>query len=115
MKRYLVNVNSYQGISPFWDDTHCRKTWSIMSFSMTTCFPKELEKENCTLLSSSYNGIEVNEFYVNIKTETRDFAKIAFIDKCTGRFNLSVYYQINRKDFKRVILPDEIPTKNTSF
>ena len=115
MKRYLVNVNSYQGISPFWDDTHCRKTWSIMSFSMTTCFPKEPEEENCTVLSSSYNVIEANELYVNIKTETRDFAKIAFIDKCTGRFNLSVYYQINRKDFKRVILPDEIPTKNKSF
>ena len=78
-------------------------------------FPKEPEEENCTVLSSSYNVIAVNELYVNIKTETRDFAKITSIDKCTGRFNLSVYYQINRKDFKRVILPDEIPTKNRSF
>ena len=53
MKRYLVDVNSYQGISPFWDDTHCQKTWSIMSASMNTCFPKEPEEENCTILSSS--------------------------------------------------------------
>ena len=53
--------------------------------------------------------------YVNIKTETRDCSKIKFIDKCTGRFHLSAYYQINGKDFKRIILPDEIPTKNTSF
>ena len=60
MKRYLVDVNGYQGISPFWDYTHYRETWSIMSSSMFTCFPKELEKENCTVLSSSYNVRKAN-------------------------------------------------------
>ena len=33
------------------------------------------------------------------------------VSSCTGKFSLLVHYEINRKDSKCVILPDEIPKK----
>ena len=115
VKKYLLDLKGYEGITSFLDDIHCLRTWSITNSGMTTCLSKDTEEENCTVLSVSYNVSEAKELYVNIKTETRDCTSINFIDKCTDKFNLSVHYQINENDFKRVILPDEIPTKNTNF
>ena len=104
-KKYLMNWKGYQGISSFWHINQCPSFWSVRTDGITACFPKKLEEENCILLSLSYNISEAKEVYVNIKTETRDCAKNIFY-KCTGKFNLSVHYQINENDFKRVILPN---------
>ena len=45
---------------------------------------------------------------MNIRTETRNCTDVENVFNCTGKFNLSVNYPI-KNDFKRVILPDEIP------
>lgn len=48
---------------------------------------------------------------MNIRTETKRCANLedAINFNCTGKFSLSVNYPINENDFKRVILPDQIP------
>ena len=113
-EKYSKDSQGYQGISSFWHIIQCHKVWSVGTNGITACFPKKLEEENCTVISLSYNISEAKELYVNVKTETRDCPK-NILYKCTGKFNLSVHYQITENDFKRVILPNEVPTKNTSF
>ena len=90
---------------------HCPDIWYIGDYGISTCFPKRPENVNCTVLSLPYSIREAKELYVNIQTETRNCADIR-VSSCTGKFSLSIHYQINRTDFKRVILPDEIPKKN---
>ena len=115
MKRYLVDVNGYRGISPFWDYTHCRETWSVVSSSMFTCFPKKPKKEIVQYYPHHIVFAKQMNCMLILKLKPGIVQRLNLIDKCAGRFHLSVYYQINRKDFKRVILPDEISIKNTSF
>ena len=86
----------------------CPNIWSIANGGLFTCFPKNHELINCTALSESYNINKVKELYVNIQTETRECLKTDF-GNCTGKFNLSVHYEINEKIFESFILPDEIP------
>lgn len=113
VRQYLKDAQGYYGLNNQWV-SHCPTIWSLSDYELTTCFPKVPEKVNCTVLSSSYNVPEVIELYVNLKTYTRKCVS-SRVTSCTGKFNLSIYYQINRKDYKRVILPDEIPKKNPSF
>ena len=90
------------------------RIWAFSGQYIDTCFPKPRAEENCTVLSLPYNVREAKELYVNLKTNTRTCAS-SHVSSCTGKFSLSVHYQINRKDYKRVVLPDEIPKKNPSF
>ena len=94
-------IPQYSGIDVNWV-SHCPEIWSITDYSVVTCFPKHLEKVNCTVLSVSYNVREAKELYVNIQTETRKCTD-SRVSSCTGKFSLSVHYQINRKDFKRYL------------
>ena len=115
----LKDSNGHHGISSFLNNDRCRPTWSASRSGITTCFPKEPAKENCMVLSSSYNVKEAKELYVNIQTETRVCTHLINFKNCTGKFNLSVHYQINESIYKSFILPDEIPKKvsnqRTSF
>ena len=111
VKKYLIDSKGYRGISVHWDIAHCFGIWSFSPYGITTCFPKDPDEGNCTVLSASYNIRKVKELYVNIKTLTRSCAKINFFNNCTGKFNLSVHYQKNVNDFERVIIPDVIPKK----
>ena len=110
VKQYLIDSKGYSGISIFWNYDGCRGVWSYAGDALGTCFPKlPEEKANCILLSLSYKINGVRELYMNIQTETRDCADLTDYINCTGKFSLSVNYPINGNDFKRVILPDEIP------
>ena len=68
VKKYLLDLKGYEEITSFLDDIHCLRTWSITNSGMTTCFTKDAEEKNCTVLSVSYNVSEAKELYVNIKT-----------------------------------------------
>ena len=113
VKKFLKDSTGNRGISQIWT-TQCPGIYSGNGNEIATCFPKEPEKANCTLLSSSYKISEAKELYVNIQTNTRNCVKTNFTD-FTGKFRVLVNYQINENDFKRVILPDEIPMKNLSL
>ena len=110
VKKFLNVSTDNQGVSERWT-SQCPRIWSINNNDFGTCFPKEPEKANCTLLSPSYDISEGKELYVNIQTNTRNCAKTNDTN-CTGKFSVLVNYTINKNDFKRVILPDEIPKKN---
>ena len=103
-----MDSKGYRGISTFWNITDCPDIWSFSGNGINTCFPK-IPEENCILLSLSYKINKVRELYMNIQTETRDCTDIKNVFNCTGKFNLSVNYPINKNDFRHVILPDEIP------
>ena len=111
VKEYLIDSKGYSGISNFWNYLDCEGIWSFNSIDdIATCFPKRPEhKANCMLLSLSYKINEARELYMNIQTETRDCATLNNSINCTGKLSLSVNYPINKNDFQRVILPDEIP------
>ena len=119
--KYLKDSKGFLGINQQWK-FGCRSVWSfstpatVKKVGLITCFPKQSEEINCTALSGLYNVNEIKELYVNIQTETRDCLdlKIKNFTNCTGKFSLSVHYQINRNDFKRVVLPDEIPRKSAA-
>lgn len=114
VKRFLVDSNGNQGITTFWS-TQCPDIWSInVEQGITTCFPKLLKNINCTVSSSSYNINVAKELYININTSTRVCANLN-VSSCTGKFSLLGYFQISKKDFKRVTLPDELPKINSSF
>ena len=109
----LKDSKGHHGISSFLNNNRCRQTWSALPSGIATCFPKVSGKENCMVLSSSYNVREAKELYVNIQTETRVCTHLIDFKNCTGKFHLSVHYQINESIYKSFILPDEIP-KNVS-
>ena len=109
LKQYLRDSKGYQGINSFWM-SRCPSIWSIFGNYLLTCFPKIPEEENCTVLSPSYNVREAKELYVDIQTETRECTHVRNIS-CTGKFHLSVHYQIGERNYKRFIFPDEIPKK----
>ena len=110
VKGYLIDSKGYGEICAFWNITESPKVWSISGNGINTCFPKiPEEKANCILLSLSYKSNVVPELYMNIRTETSNCTDVENVFNCTGKFNLSVNYPINKNDFKRVILPDEIP------
>ena len=110
VKEYLIDPEGFRKTSHLWNNSACPGIWSHNSGDITTCFPKVHEEEaNCILLSLSYKINEVRELYMNIQTETRDCATLNNSINCTGKFSVSVNYPINGNDFKRVILPDEIP------
>ena len=110
VKKFLKVSTGNRGISGSWT-TECPGTWSIYSNGRATCFPKEQEKANCTLLSPLYDISEAKELYVNIQTNTRNCPKTNFSD-CTGKFSVLVNYKTNNNDFKCIFLADEIPRKN---
>ena len=109
LKEYLRDSKGDHGITSYWM-SRCPSIWSIVDNYLITCFPKIPEKENCTILSPSYNVKETKELYVDIQTETRECTHVRNIT-CTGKFHLSVHYQISERNYKRFILPDEIPKK----
>ena len=109
VKKYLIDPEGFHATVHLWNNTECPGIWSHNNRDITTCFPKTPEKANCMLLSLSYKINEVRELYMNIQTETRDCTNVTDDINCTGKFILSVNYPINGNDFKRVILPDEIP------
>ena len=109
VRKYLKDAKGYLGISKSWT-LPCKSLWAFLNGGITTCYPKEPKETNCTALSVPYNVHEAKELYINIQTETRNCKNITD-SSCTGKFILSVHYQINENDFERVILPDEIPKK----
>ena len=109
VKKYLIDPEGFHATFHLWNNTECPDIWSHNNRDITTCFPKKAEKANCMLLSLSYKINEVRELYMNIQTETRDCTNVTDDINCTGKFILSVNYPIKGNDFKRVILPDEIP------
>ena len=113
VREYLKDAQGYYGLNCQWE-SHCPRIWAFSGQYIDTCFPKPPAEENCTVLSLPYNVREAKELYVNLKTNTRTCAS-SRVSSCTGKFSLSVHYQINRKDYKRVVLPDEIPKKNPSL
>ena len=109
LKEYLIDSKGYRGITPFWEYP-CPRTWSTrIDNDLHTCFPKRPEEVSCTALSLSYNVREAKELFVNIQTITRQCTQLKHHINCTGKFYLSINYQINESSYKRLILPDEIP------
>ena len=109
LKEYLLDSKGYQGITRFWEYP-CPITWSTANNNeLITCFPKIPEKASCTALSVSYNVREAKELYVNIQTMTRKCKQMKYLSNCTDKFYLSINYQVNESNYKRLILPDEIP------
>ena len=113
--KHLKDIKGYSGISTSWNIEKCGDTWSHLNGFLSSCLPKKADKANCTALSLSYNVNKVKELYVNIETETRICAKIKNGSICTGTFNTSVHYEMNKNIVKSFPLPDEIPKKNSSF
>ena len=98
VKEYLIDSKGYGEISAFWNITECPKVWSISGNGINTCFPKiPEEKANCILLSLSYKINVVRELNMNIRTETRNCTDVENVFNCTGKFNVSVNYPINKK------------------
>ena len=87
LKEYLRDSKGDQGITSYWM-SRCPSIWPIVHNYLITCFPKIPEKENCTVLSPSYNVREAKELYVDIQTETRECKHVRNIS-CTGKFHLS--------------------------
>ena len=113
LREYLKDTRDYLGINESWY-FQCLEAWSFSDFydRIATCFPKK--EVNCAALSLPYNVGEAKELYLDIQTETRNCASLNGYS-CTGKFSLTVHYQINENNLKSVILPDNIPKKNPSL
>ena len=102
VRKYIKDTSGYSGINWY---SPCQDVWALENGRFGACFPKPLERQYCVLLSKSYNIHEVNELYINIKTETRNCSTVKYF-KCTGKFNVSVHYETIENSF---VIPDEIP------
>ena len=109
VRKYIKDTSGYSGISLSWYSP-CPNVWTFDS-GPGTCFPKHPESQDCVLFSTSFDINEVNELYVNIKTETRNCSATEMMDfwKCTGKFNVSVHYETFENNFISFVIPDEIP------
>ena len=108
LRKYLTDTSGYSGMSRRWYSP-CPHLWVSEANVYIACYPKNPETQDCVLLSSLYNINEVNELYVNIKTETRNCSTFEDFYRCTGKFNVSVHYETIDHNFIRFTLPNEVP------
>ena len=107
-KKPLKDIMGFQGISSNWKN-ECPKIWSVVNNGLSSCYPRDPKFKNCGQLSELYSISGINELYVNIQTETRNCSNLTIYSDCTGKFNVSVYYEVSQKYFKDFVLSDEIP------
>lgn len=105
VRKHIKHISDYSGS---WYNP-CPNLWSLTDGKYATCFPRSSETKYCVLFSTSCDINEVNELYVNIKTETRNCSSVEDLWKCTGKFNVSVHYETAENNFISSVLPDEIP------
>ena len=110
VRKYIKDFSGYSGISLSWYSP-CPDVWTVTVSGPAICFPWHSESQDCVLFSTSFDINEVNELYVNIKTDTRNCSAIEMMDiwKCTGKFNVSVHYETFENNFISFVIPDEIP------
>ena len=110
VKKPLNDIMGFPGISLNWNNK-CPKIWNVAKDRISSCYPRNPKFKNCGQLSELYNITGINELYFNIQTETRNCSNLASYSDCTGKFNVSVYYEVREKDFKDFVFSDEIPKK----
>ena len=107
LKKPVKDTSGFTGISANWQP-NCLGMWNLENKVLSTCYPKNHQIKNCIQKSEPYNINGINELYVNIQTETRNCSALKNYSDCTGKFNVSIYYEKCQTKF---VLPDEIPKK----
>ena len=110
LKKPLNDIMGFPGISLKWGN-ECPNAWDVSNNRISSCYPRDTKFKNCVQLSELYDINGINELYVNIQAETRNCSNITNHSDCTGKFNVSIYYEVSGKYFKDFVVSDEIPKK----